>query len=59
MSQGKDYCKVRGNPEQLDGEAPLDGGQLAGRGPYCYRTIGRVTCYNGPDPLASEYARLD
>ena len=59
MSQGKDYCKPRGEPnEQTAGGIPLDSSDVAS-GPYCYRTIGRVTCYSGPDPLASEYALLD
>ncbi len=59
MSQGKDYCKPRAEPtEQTAGDIPLDSSDVAS-GPYCYRTIGRVTCYSGPDPLASEYALLD
>ena len=60
MSQGKDYCKPRIKPGEGPDGVPLDGDLSAeNTGPYCYRTIGTVTCYSRPDPLASEYARLD
>jgi len=25
---------------------------------YCYRTLGKISCYREPDPLASGYARV-
>ena len=54
-SKGEGYCRPRdgeGIPEAgFDGAYP-------GMGPYCYRTLGRVTCYDQPDSQASGYARL-
>ena len=57
---GEGYCQPY--PSEEDGEAvAMDDGRanFLGYGPYCYRTIGKVTCYSSPDPLASEYARLN
>lgn len=57
MSQGQDYCQPKAGVLDREALASLDGGE--GSGPFCYRTLGEVTCYSRPDPLASEYARLD
>ena len=42
----------------MNGEEPPEMGANLAMGPYCYRTLGRVTCYTQPDNLASDYARL-
>lgn len=58
-SEGREYC-VPHAPRRGPGELAYDGGPGNGQpdvGPYCYRTIGETTCYNRPDPLASEQAR--
>ena len=54
-SQGEGYCQPR---EEERVPEPGANGVYLGMGPYCYRTLGRVTCYDQPDSLASEYARL-
>lgn len=59
-STGDGYCEPFPSEEDGDAAAMAEGrGTFLGYGPYCYRTIGKVTCYNSPDPLASEYARLN
>ena len=51
-SRGSGYC------QPMNGEEPPEMGENLAMGPYCYRTLGRVTCYTQPDNLASDYARL-
>ena len=61
MTKGEDYCQPMGDDvsDQADTALYADSGQYVGSSPFCYRTLGSVTCYSRPDPLASEYARLD
>ena len=59
-SAGEGYCQPFPSVEDGDAaEMDASQGTFVGYGPYCYRTIGKVTCYSSPDPLASEYARLN
>lgn len=53
-SQGEGYCRPMPGEEIQE----ADRGIQLGMGPYCYRTLGRVTCYDQPDSQASGYARL-
>lgn len=51
-SQGEDYC--RAVPAETETpEDPPEAGQM-----HCYRTLGEITCYEAPDRLASESARV-
>jgi hypothetical protein len=58
-SKGRSYC-VSDDNSVTNADTALYGaaGTDEGYGPYCYRTLGSITCYNHPDPLASEQARL-
>lgn len=58
-SKGRDYCEDT-NRAATEADTALYGpsGNYLGMGPFCYRTLGAVNCYNHPDPLASEQARL-
>lgn len=58
-SKGREYCVSDDDSATQADTAPYGAsGKHEGYGPYCYRTLGSVTCYNHPDPLASEQARL-
>ena len=58
-SKGEGYCQPHESEQAIQPDLVAQGGTFVGYGPYCYRTIGRVTCYSHPDPSASEYARLN
>ena len=60
-SKGEGYCQPPEGSEAAMAEnaGPATPGTYVGYGPYCYRTLGKVTCYKNQDPLASEYARLN
>jgi hypothetical protein len=52
LANGEGYCHDFVDEEaQAAAEGALDA-------PYCYRTLGDVTCYLQPDPLASTATRL-
>ena len=57
LSKRKKYCVKPEKPGQHadDSRRGLNG-QYAGTGAFCYRTLGEITCYSHPDPLASNQA---
>lgn len=58
-SQGRAYCAPTEEAKaRADGRPFDDDDRPETYGPYCYRTLGSVTCYREPDPDASEQARL-
>lgn len=57
-TKGEGYCRPREGEEVQDGANYGPDGTYLSMGPYCYRTLGRVTCYDQPDSMASGYARL-
>ncbi|MGF1608851.1 MAG: hypothetical protein ACFCUQ_05610 [Kiloniellales bacterium] len=58
-SKGRDYCVSDDVSATMADTTPYGAsGKYEGYGPYCYRTLGKISCYNHPDPLASEQARL-
>ena len=58
-SQGRKYC-VDDSQALTAADTAIYGpsGHYGEIGPFCYRTLGSVTCYNHPDPVASEDARI-
>ena len=59
FTRGREYCVDTGNAlSQADTALYGPSGNYRETGPFCYRTLGEVTCYNHPDPVASENARL-
>lgn len=58
-SKGREYCEETDiAATQADTALYGPSGNYHGLGPFCYRTLGEVNCYNQPDPQASEQARL-
>jgi len=58
-SKGREYCvDIDQAATQADTALYGPSGNYLGMGPFCYRTLGGVNCYNHPDPLASEQSRL-
>ena len=57
-SRGEPYCKSDAAELAAAADATPYGYSGAPGGPFCYRTLGRATCYREPDPMASEQARI-
>lgn len=56
LANGEGYCRDIVTEEELAAaEAEAKAAQAA---TYCYRTLGAVSCYRQPDPLASSAARV-
>ncbi|HEY9569138.1 MAG TPA: hypothetical protein VIR38_13685 [Thalassobaculum sp.] len=56
LANGEGYCRAFVSAEeQAAAEAAAKAEQAA---TYCYRTLGDITCYRRPDPMASSAVRV-
>jgi hypothetical protein len=56
LANGEGYCNdFVGEQELAAAEAEAEALQAA---TFCYRTLGAISCYREPDPLASSAARV-
>lgn len=56
LANGEDYCRpFVSEAETAAAETAAKAAQAA---TYCYRTLGDITCYQRPDPMASSAARV-
>jgi hypothetical protein len=54
-SKTKKYCTpVDKSATQADTALYGQNGKYEGTGPFCYRTLGDVTCYTQPDPQSAQ-----
>jgi len=56
LANGEGYCRDHVSEEELAAREAEARAELAAT--YCYRTLGEISCYRQPDPLASSAARV-
>ncbi|MGF1593387.1 MAG: hypothetical protein ACFCUW_08920 [Kiloniellaceae bacterium] len=56
LANGEGYCNDFVSEEELAAVEAEAAARQAGT--FCYRTLGAVSCYREPDPLASSTARV-
>lgn len=56
LANGEGYCHDFASAEELAAAEAQAEAELAAT--YCYRTLGAISCYRQPDPLASNAARV-
>jgi len=54
LANGEGYCRDHVTEEELAAREAEARAELAAT--YCYRTLGEISCYRQPDPLASSAA---
>ena len=56
LANGEKYCSEFVTEEEIQAAEAEAAAQLAAT--YCYRTLGRINCFQQPDEMASSYARV-